>query len=87
MGPLFIIKIKLSTKQSGQTSVEYLLMLAVVVMLVLSVSAKIKKYLSDDKECTASSKSMQCRLITLYKDSGFDMDDSPGNRFRYFKLR
>ncbi len=75
MGPVSFIKNK-----KGQTSVEYLLMLVVVVAMMTTVLKQLKGYLlADDGDCTGTTAktSLMCQVKKIW---------SPDESFRKFKL-
>jgi hypothetical protein len=51
--------------QSGQTAVEYILMIAVIFSVIYPISIKIKSMIIDE-ECNSSSKSILCNLQTSF---------------------
>ena len=61
----------------GQTAVEYILMVAVISLVILSISSKLKTYLlSDDGNCAnpATNKSFICQTFSkgiLQAEAGF----------------
>jgi len=62
----------------GQTAVEYLLLLLVVVSLIYTLSGRVYKYfLGDMNSCTKNSRSFVCRLYNIYNIENY----------RYFQLR
>ncbi|MBL6989366.1 MAG: hypothetical protein ISR65_06295 [Bacteriovoracaceae bacterium] len=62
-------------KNSGQTTVEYILLLAAVAFLIFSVMGKLKMYLlGDAKNCNANSKSIMCSFSN--KIMATSQDDS-----------
>jgi len=62
----------------GQTAVEYLLMLLVVISLIYTLSGRVYKYfLGDIKSCNKNSHSFVCRLYNIYNIENY----------RYFQLR
>lgn len=64
--------------QNGQAVVEYLLLLAVVVSLIASITGIIKeRFLGNLDNCTGANQSIACNLKSLI---------TPG-QFRYFKVR
>jgi len=69
--------------QTGQTSIEYILLISVVITMLIGVSKQIESYLlADAGNCKADSKSIVCRLENAFKFGGGD-----GKGFRYFTLR
>jgi Flp pilus assembly pilin Flp len=66
--------------QSGQTAIEYVLLLVVVSTLVTAVAGNIKEYfLADAGNCTAQSKSLVCTFETQFEKVGLA-------DFRYFTV-
>ena len=62
----------------GQTSVEYIMMVMVVVVILNTVMKQVKDYvLGDSNNCTATSTSIVCKF-----KNALESDD-----FRYFTLR
>ena len=59
--------------QKGQTSVEYILMLVVVVTIITSVMGIVKRnLLGDGKDCSgANSKAFYCQFKALYEINSF----------------
>lgn len=61
-------------KQKGQASVEYILMLVVIIAVISSVFAIVKRNLiGDGKGCTtpANSKAFYCRFKDIYEIKDF----------------
>ncbi|OFZ24838.1 MAG: hypothetical protein A2381_04285 [Bdellovibrionales bacterium RIFOXYB1_FULL_37_110] len=68
----------LNLLEKGQTAVEYLLMLLVVVTILYTLSGRVYKYfLGDIKACNRYSQSFVCRLYSIY-----NIDN-----YLYFRLR
>lgn len=58
--------------QKGQTSVEYILMLVVVVTIITSVMGIVKRnLLGDGKDCAPNSKAFYCQFKALYEINNF----------------
>lgn len=56
----------------GQTSIEYLLMLLVVVILITSAMKQVKKFMiGGDGECTENNKSIICEFDRIYTRANF----------------
>ena len=80
-----LIKAKsLIRNQSGQTAVEYILMIAVMATLIVSLLGYIKnKYLGNALKCNSSNSSgMLCKISSILMP-----DSSGGRRFRYFPFK
>ena len=69
--------------RAGQTTVEYILLMAVIVAVITSLSKTIKSYLiGPDGKCTgASNESLICKAFNA---GGFLQG---GSMFRFFKLQ
>ena len=76
----------LKHNESGQTSVEYILMLAVMVTLITSLMGIAKdRILGNVENCGAGTASLACSLQRIV-----NFGSNPGdteNNFRYFTLR
>ena len=74
---------KISLSKAGQTTVEYILLLAVIVAIVTSLSKTIKNYLiGPDGKCTGqANESLVCKSFNA---GGFLQG---GAMFRFFKLQ
>ncbi len=66
--------------QKGQTAVEYILMMLVVVTLALGIGKKIRAYIIADGDCPNDS--LVCTLIQGLTGPGF-LEGS----YRYFTIR
>lgn len=65
--------------EDGQTAVEYILMLMVVVAILFSVMTQVKGYLiADAGKCTPTSKSLVCSFDRALTFGGF-------KRFRVYR--
>ena len=61
----------------GQTAVEYILMLAVILLILLSVFSIIReRVLAGAENCTPEQKSLICRFHRIFSD----------DQFRFFRL-
>lgn len=70
----------MTLSQRGQALVEYVLLLAVLVTIIIALMSQIKGMLIE-KECRSNSKSLFCRLFIVMKPGEEQM------RFRYFSVR
>ncbi len=70
--------------QRGQTAVEYIFLLAVVVTIITSLLSVIKsKYLGDMSNCTgANSQKFLCKINNLMMSN-----EDQGRRFKYYQFR
>jgi Flp pilus assembly pilin Flp len=70
--------------ESGQTAVEYILMLCVMVSIIVSILGMIKtQYLGNPQACesAANKKKLLCKISSFLTDSG-------GNKhFQYYPFR
>ena len=58
--------------KKGQTAVEYLLMLIVVVTLIYTFMGKVKEYFFAERgSCTESSTSFICQFEKMYNNQNF----------------
>ncbi len=58
--------------KSGQTSVEYILLIAVVVVMINTVMQRVKEYVfAEQDNCTSESKSLVCKYERLLKQDQF----------------
>ena len=71
----------MKNNQKGQTSIEYALLLGVVVIIVLSFSSKIREYMVGEGPCP--NQSLLCHFIGQQGYLGFYFQ---GN-FRYFSIK
>jgi hypothetical protein len=77
----FLFKKDRKSTESGQTAVEYVLMLLVVSALIGGLMGRVKEWLlADIKECTGSSTSLSCRV-------GRQFTSLKKNNYKYFPLR
>ena len=61
----------------GQTAVEYILLVAVIVIILFAVFSIIKeRVLAGTENCTSGQKSLICQFHRIFSDS----------EFRYFRL-
>jgi hypothetical protein len=73
-------------ENKGQTSVEYIVLLAVIVFLVLAAGAKLKSRLIGDSEtCEVGDTSFKCMIINEILNSGGFGGTPPD--FKHFTLR
>lgn len=63
--------------QNGQTSVEYILMVAAMIAVMASVFGIIKERFVGDGSCPTPEASLMCRLNSLWKS------DNPGDFKRF----
>ncbi len=69
--------------KTGQTSVEYILLVSVIMTMLFGVTKQIRGFLFDDADnCTQGSKSLVCKLENSFKFGGGE-----GQGFRFFTLR
>ncbi len=63
-----LFKLKLCLKSSsGQTAVEYLMLIAVMSMIIFSLMGKIKNFMSIDEEgCTANPNRFFCKMNSFF---------------------
>jgi len=72
-----------SGKQSGQTSIEYILLLAVVVFMITTIMKNVKnRFIAEQTPCPISDKSLGCMIARGI--SSFGTSDA---NFRYFQVR
>ena len=58
--------------ERGQTAVEYILLIAVLLLIMLSVFSIIKqRVLAGAENCTPGQKSLVCRFHRIFSDSDF----------------
>jgi Flp pilus assembly pilin Flp len=76
---MMIKGMKTFKNQRGQTSVEYVLMIAAIVAVMASVFGIIKDRFVGDANCPTPDTSMMCRLNSLWRS------DDP-SVFKYFPL-
>ncbi len=58
--------------KSGQTSVEYSLLLLVVITLIISIMGHVRSYiLANQGNCKPTSKSIACTLERLYSPDSY----------------
>ena len=70
--------LKLIRGQKGQTAIEYVFMLIVVVTMMYSVMGMVKNFLvTESGECGPSDEALVCRMQRVLRSDG---------GFRYFKL-
>lgn len=70
--------------QSGQTAVEYILMLLVMVTIITSLLSYIKiKYLGDPAKCNlaANKDRILCKINSIFEPQGND------KKFQYFRFK
>lgn len=65
--------------QKGQTSVEYILMVAAMIAVMASVFGVIKDRFIGDGNCPTPEASLMCRLNSLWKS------DNPGD-FKFYPI-
>ena len=53
--------------QKGQTSIEYVLMIAAIVAIMSSVFGLVRERFVGDGQCVAASESLMCRLNNLWQ--------------------
>ena len=59
-------------KKSGQTVVEYMLILLVIMVIAYTMAIRIKAYfLADATNCNANSKSLICQFQRIYSDANY----------------
>lgn len=73
--------------QLGQTSVEYILLIMVVVTLITSLMGMVRtRYLGDTTKCTTTSKNtLFCQVLRAVNPSGFEGEGR--EQFRIYRLR
>lgn len=69
-------------RESGQTSVEYILMLAVLVVIITSIMGSIQERLIGETPCADTDNSLGCTITRSISSFG-----ATGEGFRYFQLR
>jgi hypothetical protein len=72
--------------QKGQTAVEYIFLIAVMVSVITSIFAVIKKrYLGDISQCQngASKTQLICKINGILSDSG---QSSIGKKFQFYRF-
>ncbi len=71
----------------GQTSVEYILLIMVVVTLITSLMGMVKaRYLGDTTKCATTSKNtLFCKILTVVNPAGFEGEGR--EQFRIYRLR
>ena len=73
-------------KEKGQTTIEYILFLLVIVVVFSSFYSLVKdKVLGDKGNCQASSTSLICQFEKLYSLQGTNKGNSY-QRFRSFRI-
>lgn len=70
--------------QKGQTAVEYIFLLAVMVTLITSLLGAIKKaYLGDITKCTPETKTkLLCKINSIIADNGYS-----SKKFQYYPYK
>lgn len=53
-------------QQSGQTSVEYILLLMVVMLITMSAMEEVRGFFLPDGECTPTDRSLTCAFERIY---------------------
>jgi len=78
------LKIWSKLDQSGQTAVEYILMLIVMVTIITSLLSYIKiKYLGDPQKCglAANKNTILCKINGILEPEG------SGKKFQYYRFK
>lgn len=73
--------------QKGQTAVEYIFLLAVVVAVITSLFTSIKnRYIGDITKCVpgARNKQLACKINSILMDNG---RSSVGKKFQYYPFK
>lgn len=74
---------KLLTQEEGQTVVEYILLMFVMVIVIISAMGQVQEwFLADAKNCTENSKSFTCKM-----DKTFNQTFNSYGSMRYFVIR
>jgi uncharacterized protein (UPF0333 family) len=74
-------QVKIVHNDKGQTAVEYIFLLAVIVTIVTSLLSVIKRrYLGDISRCTPSSTQLLCKLNAIIADNGQQ------KKFQYYRF-
>lgn len=73
--------------QLGQSSVEYILLILVVVTLITSLMGMVRtRYLGDTTKCTTTSRNtLFCQVLRVVNPAGFDGEGR--EQFRIYRLR
>ena len=73
--------------QLGQTSVEYILLIMVVVTLITSLMGMVRtRYLGDTTKCaTTSRNTLFCKVLRAVNPAGFEGEGR--EQFRIYRLR
>lgn len=74
-------------RQHGQSTVEYILMIMVVVTLITSLLGMVRtRYLGDTSKCASTSKNtLFCQVLRAVNPSGFEGEGR--EQFRIYRLR
>ena len=81
------LRLLLKNRQAGQSTVEYILMIMVVVTLITSLLGMVRtRYLGDTSKCASTSKNtLFCQVLRAVNPSGFEGEGR--EQFRIYRLR